>query len=204
VVGSRLNIVAEMAIAALAAPVLSCWPGEWPLWAGSLPPNFDILREGRAYRSAQPLGDELASAIEMFGIRTVVNLRGSNPGQSWYDAEVAACDAMGVMLADHAMSAQSLPSPELLEAITNTLLTARHPILIHCQAGADRTGAVSAIYRMLVLGHDKAAALSELSPVHLHLRAFTPCMDTLAELYEPGPEWLAEYGATVAEIVCAP
>ena len=193
-------------LAAVVALSVSCSPGEpfFPFSACPLPFNFHVVDEGRAYRSAQPTADQLANVIEEFGIRTVVNLRGVNPGEPWYDAEAAVCEVLGVTLADHAMSARSLPSAEVLEAITNTLLTADYPILIHCQAGADRAGAISAIYRMLILGHDRADALAELSPAYFHFRRFTPCMDTLAEWYEPGPEWLAEYAAVVDEIVCAP
>jgi protein tyrosine/serine phosphatase len=154
------------------------------------------------YRSAQPYQAALENVIGQLGIRTVVNLRGPNPGEYWYDVERQTCEAMGVTLVDHAMSAHSLPSGELLGAVIDTLLNAEYPILIHCQGGADRTGAVSAIYRMLVLGHDRASALEALSPLKLHFREYAPCMDTLAEMYEPRPEWLAQYTATSDQIAC--
>jgi len=203
-VSSRSSGGARLLVVALLLPGPSCLPGVWPLPASPLPPNLHVIEEGQAYRSDQPIADQLANIIDLYGIRTVVNLRGSNPGELWYDAEVEACEIMGVTLVDHAMSAGSLPSAELLGAITNTLLTAEYPVLIHCQMGADRTGAISAIYRMLVLGHERADALSELSPAYFHFRALYPCMDTLAELYEPGPEWLAEYAETVDDLVCTP
>jgi len=177
--------------------------GGTPL-AGLLPFNFHELDKDRAYRSGQAMPCQLANAIDGYGIRTVVNLRGANPGKPWYDAEVEVCAAKGVTLVDHPMSANSLPSGELLAAVTDTLLTAEYPILIHCRAGADRTGAISAIYRMLILGHEKSDALAELTPLYFHFREFTPCMDTLAELYEPGDAWLAEYAATVDQIACTP
>jgi len=203
-VRSGMSAGAGLIMTALVALVLSCWPGQWALSVDPVVPGFHVLEEEKAYRSAQPAAHELEAAIELLGIRTVVNLRGTNLDEPWYQAEAAVCEAAGVALVDHAMSARSLPSAELLEEITDTLLTARYPILIHCQGGADRTGAISAIYRMLIMGDDKADALAELSPAYFHFRAFTPCMDTLIELYEPGPEWLAQYAATVDDVVCTP
>lgn len=169
-----------------------------------IPFNFSELEAGKAYRSAQPSGEELANMIDVLGIRTVVNLRGPNPGEDWYDTEASICQEMGVTLVDHRMSAGSLPEPELLEQIVETLLTAEYPILIHCKGGADRSGAVAAIYRMLIMGYDKADALGELSSVFFHFRASTPCMDALAEMYEPTEEWLARYAEEFDQLTCDP
>jgi len=175
-----------------------------PLVAGETLANFHVIAAGQAYRSAQPSAAGLENVISQLGIKTVVNLRGPNPSKPWYDAEVQLCQAMGVTLADHPMSAKSLPSGELLAAVVDTLQTAEYPILIHCAGGSDRSGAISAIYRMLILGHNKQDALSELSPFYLHFHNYAPCMDTLAEIYEPTAEWLAEYADTVDEITCTP
>jgi len=192
-------------LAALASLLLvgSC-PCAPPIVAGESLANFHVLDPGRAYRSAQPDPAGLENVISQLGIKTVLNLRGPNPGKPWYDAEAQVCEAMNVTLADHPMSSSHLPSGELLSAIIDTLLTADYPLLIHCAGGADRSGAVSAIYRMLILGHDRRDALTELSPLYFHFRGATPCMDTLAEWYEPTPEWLTEYAATVEEITCTP
>lgn len=169
-----------------------------------LPLNIRVLEAGRAYRSAQPTPAVLESMVEVYGIRTVINLRGPNAGKIWYDLEKSACDQLGITLLDFPMSAGSLPRPELLADILNALKTAEYPILIHCQGGADRSGAISAIYRMLIVGEEKSAALAHLSPLFAHFRQFTPCMDTLAELYEPTDEWFETYRATWDQIPCTP
>src|SRR5687768_1967707 len=86
---------------------------------GALPFNFYAIDDGRAYRSAQPSTDTLASVVANYGIRTVINLRGENEGEVWYDEEFAVCRQLGLTLRSYPMSARSLPSPDLLEQITN-------------------------------------------------------------------------------------
>ncbi len=193
--------VTILAIIALPMSLSSCGFDTMML-EGDFPANLHIIKNDSAYRSAQPKADELVGAIELFDIRTVINLRGENIGKPWYDDEVEVCESMGITHVDHRMSARSLPSPTVLAEIVNTLQTAEHPILIHCQAGADRAGAISAIYRMLILGDEKKDALTELSIAYFHFRFATPCMDTLAEMYEPTEEWLATYADIVDTTVC--
>ncbi|HOB74100.1 MAG TPA: tyrosine-protein phosphatase [Phycisphaerae bacterium] len=195
-----LNRRAALSVAFLALAPVACIDAGLP--AGALPYNFDVLDDGQVYRTSQPTADHLETIIDTYGIRTVLNLRGENPGSDWYDAEKAVCEARGVTLISYPMSAKSLPSADVLASVIETLKTAEYPLLIHCNGGADRTGAVSAIYRMLILGEDRKAALAELSPAHLHFRSYAPCMDTLAEMYEPTPEWLEWYAANVEQIQC--
>jgi protein tyrosine/serine phosphatase len=166
------------------------------------PHNFHVVDAGRVYRSAQPTAGELEAVIDVLGIRTVLNLRGPNAGKAWYDVEAAICAEKDVRLVDVALSARWLPPPDRLAEVIDALKTAEYPMLIHCNGGADRTGMVSAVYRMTILGHERAAALEELSPEFLHFRQWNPCMDTLAELYEPTPEWLEWYRAHSEEIAC--
>lgn len=172
------------------------------LTGADLPANFHTIDPGMAYRSAQFDADQLTTAIELYGIRTVINLRGANPGELWYDEEIEVSEGLGITHVDHRMSAKSLPSPEVLTAIVDTLQTAEYPILIHCRAGADRTGAISAVYRILMMGHERNDAMAELSLYYLHFQFDTPCMDKLAEIFEPDPAWLAEYAEIVDEIDC--
>ena len=52
--------------------------------------NFHTVVEGQLYRSAQPDRGQLMSYVRRHGIRTVVNLRGAQPGVDWYDEERSA------------------------------------------------------------------------------------------------------------------
>ena len=152
--------------------------------------NFHAVKEGQAYRSGQLDGESFKLVVDTYGIRTVINLRGENPDEQWYQQEVAATLEKGVTLVNIPMSAKSLPSRETLLAIYDTIITSEHPVLIHCQAGADRTGAVSAVWRMVVLGEPREAAQTELSPWYGHFEAVNPMMDELVRIFEPDRDWI--------------
>lgn len=156
--------------------------------------NFHTIAEGRAYRSAQLSPDKLTYVCRTYGIATVVNLRGPNPRHSWYQQQRDACERAGVELVDIAWSANHLPPRDKLLAFYDAITTCRGPFLFHCSAGADRSGAAAAVYRMVVLGHDRRSAATELSMRYGHFRVATPRMDELVEMFEPRREWIeSEY-----------
>lgn len=82
-------------------------------------------------------------------IRTVISLRGGSPSDDWYREEIAVCQTENVTHREVPFSARSLPSPSALEKLLDVFDHATYPILLHCQAGADRTGLASTIYAHL-------------------------------------------------------
>ncbi len=125
--------------------------------------NFHTVIEGEVYRSAQPTPAQLEAYVREHGIRTVINLRGENSRNDWYRDEVATAKALGVGHIDFKMSAAEDFTPERADEITAIMAAAPKPILIHCQAGADRTGLVSAIYSYRLAGWTEHAAENQLS-----------------------------------------
>jgi len=154
--------------------------------------NFRVVEPGRLYRSAQLDATTLELLVDVFGIRTVVNLRGENPDEAWYENEREVLEAQGVELVDVRMSASALPAREELLKLYDAFLTAEEPILIHCRAGADRTGAAAAIWRMVVPGEPREDAARELCVCYGHFEAFTPAMDELVRIFEPDRAWIEE------------
>jgi len=152
--------------------------------------NFGVIAPGQAYRSAQLDATSLRLVLDEYGIRTVVNLRGATPGALWYENERRVATEAGVRLVDIDMSAMRLPDRATLLQLYDTLRTAEGPLLIHCQAGADRTGAVAALWRMIVLGEPRAAAARELTIFRGHFGAVRPEMDQLVRMFEPRREWI--------------
>lgn len=152
--------------------------------------NFGVIAPGRAYRSAQLDATSLRLVLNEYGIRTIVNLRGATPGALWYENERRVAAETGARLVDIDMSAMRLPDRATLLQLYDTLRTAEGPLLIHCQAGADRTGAVATLWRMIVLGEPRDVAARELTIFRGHFSAVRPEMDQLVRMFEPRREWI--------------
>jgi len=108
--------------------------------------NFHAVEEGNVYRSGQLDGDKLNHRIKDVGIKSVLNLLGENQGQEWYGAEVAISNSHGIEHINYRMSSRKLLNLDQMHEVLQIIENAPKPILIHCNAGADRTGLVSALY----------------------------------------------------------
>lgn len=127
-------------------------------YIGVLGGNVREVDPGRLYRSSQltgngyealtarAAGNSLTSVIGADHIKTILNLRGGSWKDARYRDEVEICKANGVDHIDDAFSARSLPPPDVMLKLLDVFDHARYPILVHCQAGSDRTGLVSTVY----------------------------------------------------------
>lgn len=150
--------------------------------------NVHPIIEGEAYRSAQLSGDHLAALVQRYGIKTVINLRGENANQQWYQQELEASQSLGVTHIDFAMSSKLFFDETRAKEIINILANAQKPVLIHCRGGSDRTGLVSALYLAAVAGKDEETAEQQLSLRygHIGLPGFSArAMDISFEALEP-------------------
>ncbi len=116
-------------------------------------PNLHKVAPG-VYRSAQPTAEGLRNA-EAMGIKTVFNLRAMH-------SDDALAEGTGLILARVPINTWSLDEEELLAAL-RVILEAKGPVLVHCQHGADRTGAVVAAYRMVVQNWPREEAIAEMT-----------------------------------------
>jgi len=112
-------------------------------WSG----NIHVVDAGRVYRSAQLSGPEFDHVISTYGIRSILNLRGSNPGESWYDDEMVVSKDRSVEHYDYGISANRPVSVSQMHDILQIIQLAPKPVLLHCMGGADRAGLASALYR---------------------------------------------------------
>jgi protein tyrosine phosphatase (PTP) superfamily phosphohydrolase (DUF442 family) len=135
--------------------------------------NFHTVSEGSLYRSAQLTKDELQQAVHSYGIRSVLNLRGAHPGQSWYDDEVALSAALGVAHYDYGLSAHRVVTGKQMADVLEIIRNAPKPLLVHCKSGADRAGLVSALYRFAGEGTSADEADRQLSIAYGHFPYLT-------------------------------
>ena len=183
----------KLCVVLLAGTVLGCGLGVYDDFAPlRLTDNFRVIESGRAYRSAQLDVDTLGMVVDALGIKTVINLRGANPDEAWYQREKALLDNWQLDLVDVRWSATELPSREELLKLYDAFFTVDEPILIHCQAGADRTGAASAIWRMMMLGDSREDAASELCVCYGHFEPLTGAMDELVRIFQPDRAWIEQ------------
>ncbi|PIE21979.1 MAG: hypothetical protein CSA62_14635 [Planctomycetota bacterium] len=131
-----------------------------PLLAGCT--GYQAITGGGAYRSSQLSPDELIWRLREDGIRSVICLRGDRPGHRWWEREVEICAERGVAHYSLGWSAFGIGDDRII-AYLRLLDSTPRPLLIHCQAGRDRTGLAAAIYRHHVLGHAAEDAEDELA-----------------------------------------
>lgn len=153
--------------------------------------NFSPVVVGEVYRSAQPNRASLANYVKQYGIKSIINLRGESTGTPWYDEEVETARKLGVVYYDFGMSAGTILPQDKAEKLISLMAKAEKPLLIHCKAGADRSGLASALYLAAIAKTDERAAEGQISLRYGHfsvpyLSAAYP-MDESFELLEP---WL--------------
>lgn len=151
-------------IARLAGVALLLWAGigGYVYYLNSFK-NFHEVVPDELYRSGQMSPETLKDLSEKHGFKTIINLRGNNPGKHWYDGEVMIAQALGIDYIDFGLSAVSAVSPEKYEKLTEVFKSAKKPILVHCKAGSDRAGFASALYLYKVKNEPKDIAAKQLS-----------------------------------------
>jgi protein tyrosine/serine phosphatase len=115
-------------------------------------PNLYQVSES-LYRSGQPTAQGMRN-IKALDIRTVINLR------SFHEDE----EIPGLKFFHIPMKAWH-PEREDVDAFLKIVTRPRRvaPVLVHCWHGSDRTGTMCALYRVIVQGWSKEAAIREMT-----------------------------------------
>lgn len=131
--------------------------------------NFHVIVNGEAFRSGQMSAEQLARVIQKNGIKSILNLRGENPTTSWHRAEIATTAKWNVVHYDWGFGSGDELSVEKMNDLVALLRATPKPVLIHCQAGADRTGLASALYCYAVEKQKPEIAGQQLTVWYGHL-----------------------------------
>jgi protein tyrosine phosphatase (PTP) superfamily phosphohydrolase (DUF442 family) len=130
-------------------------PERWavPLERAGLP-NLHRVNE-RYYRGAQPSAEGIRE-LERLGVKTIVNLRALNSDRD----EIGDAGLGYEHISFKAWHAEDEDVVRFLRIVTDPK---RQPVFVHCQHGADRTGMMTAIYRIAVEGWTREDAVAEMT-----------------------------------------
>jgi undecaprenyl-diphosphatase len=131
--------------------------------------NFHTITPGEAYRSAQLDRKKLEYYIKKYNIKTIISLRYDDLGEDWYKDEMEVCARHRVTRHSIPLSAGRKPSQEDIKFITDSFKGSPLPVLIHCKNGADRTGLVAAMWKVIVDKEPKSLARKQLSLIYFHV-----------------------------------
>lgn len=106
------------------------------------------------YRGAQPTAEGMAH-LKAMGIKTVINLR------AWHSDKdkVADTGLTSVRFETEPWHGDEAEVIRFLKVVTDTN---NLPAFVHCERGADRTGMMCAMYRIVVCGWTKPEAIAEM------------------------------------------
>ena len=127
-----------------------------------VPKNFGVVTEGRLYRSGELTTTALKSVVEAHGIRTIIDLGAHDHDPAGERREQATADLLGVRRVVLYLEGDATGDPNrYVEALRIIADESNGPVLIHCAAGAQRTGCAVALYRSIAEGWDDERALVE-------------------------------------------
>ena len=116
-------------------------------------PNFHKV-DDNLYRSAQPDAEGMKN-LKKFGIKTIINLRSAHSD----DDEIGKLEFKTYHIKIKTWNMKDKYGVAFLKIVSDKK---NYPILVHCRHGADRTGTMCAVYRIVVQGWTKKEALKEM------------------------------------------
>jgi len=149
--------------------------------------NLHAITKNEAFRSAQMNEEDLSNCINKYHIRSILNLRGEALGKKWYSDELKVSKKYNVEHYDLYLSAYRELTLVETRKLASLFKTVPRPILIHCQGGADRSGLVSAMWKVIVDKESKIDAGKQLSIWYGHMPfGEAAAMDHFFENWHPG------------------
>lgn len=129
-------------------------PANWaiPLQEPGLSNFYQVTTN--LYRGAQPTAQGMKE-LKKLGIKTVLNLRSLHSDTGL----VSSGDLKLARLHMKPWHAEDEDVVAFLKIVSNTN---NLPVFVHCQRGADRTGMICAMYRVVICGWTKDSAIQEM------------------------------------------
>jgi len=112
------------------------------------------------YRGAQPTPQGMTE-LHAMGIKTVLNLRS-------FHSDHGLVSSGELKLARLHMKPWHAEDEDVVAFLKIASNTNNLPLFVHCQRGADRTGMICAMYRVVICGWTKDAAIQEMKEGGFH------------------------------------
>ncbi|MEO0571628.1 MAG: dual specificity protein phosphatase family protein [Bacteroidota bacterium] len=127
------------------------------------------------YRSEQP-STKGFQRLEAIGLKTIINFRRNKKDNR-------KARKTQLVLEHFPLKTKELTKEQILTAL-KLVKSAQKPVLLHCWHGSDRTGAISAAYRIVFENWDKEEAIKELRKKEFgyHENWYPNVMDLLRDL----------------------
>lgn len=131
-------------------------PERNPAWAVLVNKDMNLHRVTPTFYRCEQFKKSEVPELEKLGIKTAVNLRNFHSD----DDELKGSEIQPVRVRINTWAIGDKHVVASLAAIRRAEKIG--PVVLHCQHGADRTGLVTAMYRIIYQGWTKDAALDEL------------------------------------------
>jgi tyrosine-protein phosphatase SIW14 len=118
-----------------------------------IPKRWGVVEPGLIYRSGQISARLVETTLRKYRITTIVSLTFDDPNDKNQIAERLAAEKMGIDLQRYPLRGDGTGDITNYAKAVATIAQAKRsgkPVLVHCAAGAQRTGGVVAFYRLLV------------------------------------------------------
>jgi protein tyrosine/serine phosphatase len=127
--------------------------------------RWGVVVPGKVYRSGQISRWLIDDMIREHDLQVIVDLNGIEENDRNQEAEIAVAREMGLELHRFPLSGDGTGDISYYAdaiAVMAECERAGRPVLVHCAAGAQRTGGVVAAYRILVEGRPPEEAFLEM------------------------------------------
>lgn len=153
-----------IAAAAVSITTVAC---VWQLLAKDLlvAKRWGVVEPGRIYRSGQISVPLIKPMLAKHGIQVVIDLTVADDGNREQSAERLAISELGIQSVRYPLKGDGTGDVQNYIKAIQSLARARRegkPVLVHCSAGAQRTGGVIAAWRLLVERQPPQSVYAEL------------------------------------------
>lgn len=150
------------AIVTAAVVSLGVWYAVEGVIPNIVPKRFGVVEAGAIYRSGELTAAATRRVVSAHGIRTIIDLGAHEPGTIEESRAGAVARSLGVERLRFDLEGDGRGDPDwYVRALRIMADPGAQPVLVHCSAGAQRTGCAVALHRMIREGWTLDRAIEE-------------------------------------------